>query len=129
MKDLGELPSRRAVVVVVDDDPAVRGSLKFSLEIEGFAVHLYDSGTALLAVSDLPTCCCLVIDQKMPGISGLELISKLRARNIATPAILITSHPSVALRTLAATANISIIEKPLLNNTLLECIHLACSQD
>lgn len=58
------------IVAVVDDDPAVCNSLKFSLELEGFQVRTYVSGAALLRSGDLDDCDCFVIDQKMPGLSG-----------------------------------------------------------
>jgi len=122
-------PTSRGVVVIVDDDPAVCNSLKFSLEIEGFAVHVYESGSELLSEPVLPDCSCLVVDEKMPGIAGLDLIISLRNRHIATPAILITSHPDAALARRAANANVPIVEKPLLNNALLELIHSACAAD
>jgi PleD family two-component response regulator len=57
------------VVVIVDDDPAVCGSLKFSLELEGFVVHAYGNAGEFLA-ADESACDCLVIDQRMPGMSG-----------------------------------------------------------
>ena len=85
------------VVAVVDDDPAVCNSLKFSLELEGFRVRTYGGGAELLRAVDLAACNCFVVDQKMPNMSGLEVIAKLRDRRIAAPAILIISEPSVAL--------------------------------
>jgi FixJ family two-component response regulator len=115
------------VVVVVDDDPAVRNSLKFSLEIEGFVVHLYESGSDLLKEKALPHCSCFVIDQQMPGIPGLDLIIRLRDQSVSTPAILITSRPNPALARRAADANIPIVEKPLLTDSLVELIRKACA--
>jgi two-component system, LuxR family, response regulator FixJ len=108
-------------VIVVDDDMAVRSSLKFSLEIEGLAVRSYATAAELLS-ADIDPCDCLVIDQKMPDMSGLDLIAALRERNISTPAILITSHPSLSLRESAKKAHIPIVEKPLLGNALLDKI-------
>jgi two-component system, LuxR family, response regulator FixJ len=115
-------PSSRGTVVVVDDDPAVCNSLKFSLEIEGLTVRSYATGAELLRADDLALCSCLVVDQNMPGINGLDLIGLLRARHIVAPAILITSHPSPSLRERARTAGVPIVEKPLLGNTLLDTI-------
>ncbi|HML08978.1 MAG TPA: response regulator [Xanthobacteraceae bacterium] len=118
----------RPVVAVVDDDPAVCGSLKFSLELEGFAVRVYGSGTELLDADDLSACNCFVIDQRMPVMSGMELIAELRRRRISTPAILIASHAHAALSARAAKAEIPIVEKPLLGNALVECIREACQR-
>src|SRR5436190_20595126 len=125
MKTYGKLPVSEQFVVVVDDDPAVRNSLTFSLELEGFAVHGYATGDELLMAEDLACCSCLIVDQKMPGLNGLDLIAKLRDRHIAAPAILITSNPSFFLRQSAEKAAVPIVEKPLLGNALLDRIHRA----
>jgi len=122
MKDQGESAVPGYVVIVIDDDLAVRNSLKFSLEIEGLAVRSYATGSELLSAGDLALCNCLVVDQNMPGMNGLDLIALLRARHLAAPAILITSHPSPSLRERAHKAGIPIVEKPLLGNTLLDKI-------
>ncbi len=114
------------VIAVVDDDPAVCSSLKFSLELEGFKVRTFAGGADLLRARDVGICDCFVIDQRMPGLSGLELIDKLRDRDVAAPAILIISEPSAALSARAAKAKVPIVEKPFLGNALLECIHQAC---
>ena len=118
----------KSVIIVVDDDPAVCNSLKFSLEIEGFLVRLYASGSELLGERDIPGCSCLVVDQRMPGIGGMDLICKLRERSILAPAILITSQPTADLTRRAAGANVPIVEKPLLGNALMERIRDACAQ-
>jgi len=113
------------VIAVIDDDAAVCNSLKFALELEGFHVRTFRGGTELLRAADLAACRCFVVDQKMPGMSGLELIGKLRECNIAAPAILIISQPSPALNARAAKAQVPIVEKPLLGNALLDRIHEA----
>jgi FixJ family two-component response regulator len=110
------------VVMVIDDDQAVRNSLKFSLEVEGFTVRSYATGAELLSAEGLMHCSCLVVDQKMPGMNGLDLIGLLRARHLSAPAILITSHPGPPLRARAKEAGVPIVEKPLLGNVLLDKI-------
>jgi two-component system, LuxR family, response regulator FixJ len=112
-----------AVVGIVDDDPAVRNSLKFSLEIDGFRVRIYGNAEALLNEPDLSQFSCLVVDQNMPGASGLDLVAKLRHRQLGVPVILITSHPPKVLIARADEAGVSIVEKPLLGNALLDKIH------
>jgi two-component system response regulator FixJ len=124
----GSLQSELPIVAVVDDDPAVCNSLKFSLELEGFGVRIYSGGAELLRANDVDSCKCFVIDEKMPGISGLELIGKLRARKISAPAILVISQPSAGLSARAGKANVPIVEKPFLNNALVEQIRAACSR-
>jgi FixJ family two-component response regulator len=119
---MGQNRDAEVYVAVVDDDPAVRHSLKFSLEIEGFRVGIFASADELLQEDDLARFGCLIIDEHMPGIGGLELVARLRARQIAAPAILITSHPSKVLAERARKAAVPIVEKPLLGNALLEGI-------
>src|SRR5689334_4409062 len=82
------------IIAVVDDDPAVCNSLKFFLELEGFAVRTYHSGTEFLTADNFHDCKCFIVDQRMPGINGMELISQLRQRKVSTPAILIISQPN-----------------------------------
>jgi two-component system, LuxR family, response regulator FixJ len=113
------------IVVVVDDDPAVCSSLKFSLELEGFSVRAYGSAAEFLAAGSTGAD-CLVIDQRMPAMSGMELIAKLRAQNISTPAVLIVSQPNVAVTARAAKAGVAVVEKPFLGNALLDKIRQAC---
>ena len=121
-------PPRQPLVIVVDDDGAVRNSLKFSLEIEGFAVRTCSNVEELLGGPDLGTSSCLIVDLNLPGMSGLEAIAVLRARRILVPAILITTHPSLAVRERAARAAVPIVEKPFLENALLDQVHIAIDQ-
>lgn len=114
------------VVAIIDDDAAVRCSLKFSLELEGLRVRIFADAAEALRAPDVVACDCFVIDQKMPGMTGLELIGKLRERNIASPVILIADQLSAALSARAASAQVPIVEKPLLGNALLERIQEAC---
>src|SRR5215467_5855821 len=70
-----ELTTARPVVLVIDDDLAVRNSLKFALEIEGFCVRVYPSGAELLDETDMPDRGCLVADYHLQGMNGLELLA------------------------------------------------------
>jgi two-component system response regulator FixJ len=108
------------VVAVIDDDVAVRGSLKFALEIEGYSVRTYARGADLLDDGNLAECSCFIVDQKLPGMTGLELIATMRQRHIEAPMILITSDPTIIVRERAAREGVPIVEKPLLGNALLE---------
>jgi len=109
-------------ILVIDDDCAVRNSLKFSLELEGFAVRTYVDGRALLDDAHLPVGGCLVVDQMMPGICGLDVVDALRMRGVSMPAVLITSIASPSLCQRAAAAGVAIVEKPFFGNGLFEAI-------
>jgi len=113
------------IVLIVDDDPAVRSSLQFYLEIEGFVVRTYSCGPDLLDDLDMPQTGCLVIDYRLPSMNGLALLSELRRRRIELPAILVTTNPSVSLRAQTAAAGAVLIEKPLLNEALFDGIRAA----
>ena len=116
------------IVIVVDDDAAVRGSLKFALEIEGFAVRTFPKGDDLLGDVRLGDCACFIIDQKLPGMNGLDVVAALRKERIAAPVILITSHPTNILQERAARAGVPIVEKPLLGNALIDRVRDAITR-
>jgi FixJ family two-component response regulator len=116
------------VIAVVDDDLAVRNSLKFALEVEGFGVHVYPNAQALLDDGKLAECRCLVVDQNMPIMTGLELVARLRDRSVFVPIILITSQPSPVLRRRAENAGVPIVEKPFLGNALIDKIRMMVEQ-
>jgi FixJ family two-component response regulator len=103
----------------VDDDPALLHALSFAFETEGYDVRAFGDAESLLADAATPHgSLCLVLDQKLPGMSGLALIAALRARDVAAPAILITSNPNALLRREARAAGVEIVEKPLLDGVL-----------
>ena len=113
------------VIFVIDDSPAVLGSLKFALEIEGFAVRASTDGADLLEDGAVPEWGCLLVDYNLSSGNGLDLIADLRKRGVAWPAILMTTAPSPMLRQRAAAADVQIVEKPLLGNALVDTIKLA----
>jgi FixJ family two-component response regulator len=125
MNNHSELALLGPIVLVVDDDSAVRSSLQFCLEIEGFMVRTYSCGPDLLNDHDIPQTGCLVIDYRLPSMNGLDLLSELRRRSIKLPAILVTTNPSMSVRAQTAAAGAILIEKPLLNEALLEGIRAA----
>ena len=113
-------------VLVVDDDAAVRAALKFALEVEGFRVRLYDSPEALLDDRHLPERACLVVDYRMPGIDGIELVRRLRDRHVMLPALLISGRVNKQLCRLAERSGlVGVLEKPLSDATLVDSIRSA----
>jgi two-component system response regulator FixJ len=100
------------IVGIVDDDPAVLDSLKFLLEVIGYRVATYASASAFLGDGETEPA-CLIIDQHMPGMTGLELAQALRNDGSAIPILLITGSPSPAIVARAAQFGIvRVLEKP-----------------
>jgi FixJ family two-component response regulator len=118
------MPNPTGPVLVVDDDEAVRHSLKFALELEGLDVRLYENGAELLRDAALPRTGCLVVDYAMPEMDGFQLVGHLRDREVGLPSILITGRSSGELRHRAARAGFSrVVEKPFEDGSLLDGIH------
>jgi FixJ family two-component response regulator len=111
-----------ALVLLVDDDEAVRRGLEFTLDLAGYRVATFCTGEALLAHDLPPGPVCLVLDERLPGLSGLDTLRAVHERRPETPALLITTHPPAALRRAAATASVPILEKPLNGDDLVEAI-------
>ena len=82
----------QATVFIVDDDPAMRDSLGFLIGSVGRSVETYASAEDFLAAYDNERPGCIVLDVRMPGLSGLELMEKLQEDRFAPPVVLITGH-------------------------------------
>jgi two-component system, LuxR family, response regulator FixJ len=120
------MPSQSDVVLVVDDDAAVRSALKFALETEGLHVRDHSGSMTLLADLNMPPFGCLVVYYRMPVMDGLELIAVLRERGIMAPAIIITECTNKELNAQAARLGIrQVLEKPLPTGALLAAIRSA----
>lgn len=108
-----EDPENLGTVYVVDDDEAVRDSLKWLLEASDYRVELYDSGESFIAKYDPNAIAVLVLDVRMPGMSGLEVQEHLLARNADLPIIFITGHGDVSMAVNALKRGaVDFIEKP-----------------
>ena len=116
----------RHVVAVVDDDPGVREALRFLLETAGHAVETYESGARFLAEAEAARLACLVIDQQMPQIGGLDLLARLGGRDAPVPTLLLVSTPSPAVSRRAAELGVRrVLEKPLERDDLLAEVRAA----
>jgi two-component system response regulator FixJ len=114
------------VVHVIDDDKAMRDSLAFLLEASGLDARTWGSAASFLDQLDAAAGGVVVTDVRMPGMSGLELVRRLRARSCALPVIMITGHGDVPLAVEAMKAGVvDFLEKPFDEQSLLAAIRSA----
>jgi RNA polymerase sigma factor (sigma-70 family) len=117
-------------VFVVDDDKAVRESLRWLIESIDLRVETYDSAKSFLAHCDADRPGCLVLDVRMPGMTGLELQEHLEARGITLPVIVITAYGDVPTAVRAMRQNaVDFLEKPFNDGALLELIQHCIERD
>lgn len=113
----------RNLVIIVDDDQAVREALQFALRLEGLCVHVHSGGASLLADPDLNRARCVILDHRMPRMDGYALLKNLRMQNPDLPAIMLTSGATSRERARANAAGVhTVLEKPLLENVLMDRI-------
>jgi RNA polymerase sigma factor (sigma-70 family) len=119
-----------SIVFVVDDDPSVRSAIERLIATVGLQVQLFGSAQEFLA-SKLPNVpSCLVLDIRLPGISGLALQRQLAEANVQIPIIFITSHGDVPMTVRAMKAGaVEFLTKPFNDQDLLDAIHLALERD
>lgn len=130
MRHTPSLTVLKPTVFVVDDDAAVRDSLKLLLKSVGQAVETFASAQEFLDAykDDRPG--CLVLDIRMPGMSGLELQEKLNERRSILPVIFITGHGDVPMAVEAMQAGaVDFIQKPFRDQDLLDRINQAVERD
>jgi two-component system response regulator FixJ len=117
------------VIHIVDDEESVRKSLAFLLTTVGFAVRVHESAARFLELAPTIGAACLVTDLRMPDMSGVELLEKLRERGALMPAIVITGHGDVPMAVAAMKAGAAdFIEKPFEDEVLIEAIKRAAGQ-
>lgn len=109
----------QSLIYVVDDDPAILHSTRFLIECEGHRVETFANGSELLAAFPGPRPACVLLDQVMAGMEGLEVFGRLRTLDPHVPVVLITGHPNPGIRTRARAAGIPLIDKPLEFDALL----------
>jgi two-component system response regulator FixJ len=112
----------QATAYVIDDDDAVRDSIRILLETSGYAVRSFDSAAALLGGERPVKNSCLIIDVDMPGTGGLELLDRLRREGVTTPAIVMTGAFSARGRAAVDRADAMALEKPFAVGELVSCI-------
>ncbi|HUB11210.1 MAG TPA: response regulator [Acetobacteraceae bacterium] len=115
-----------SIVAIVDDDDEVRDVLRGLLESEGHNVETFKSGEDFLANTRLETIACLIVDQRMPGMSGVALISTLAQRGVTIPSLLITGAPDPEVARAAETLGaMTVLQKPLPSRELLRFVEFS----
>ena len=123
------MPEKKTVIIVVDDDAAVRSALKFSLELDGLIVHACQSGEELFCDPALADCGCIVLDYEMPAMSGMDVLDRLAMDRVVAPVIFMAGPvtPEIRRRALGKGACL-VLEKPLLDGSLSQQIHKLTTQ-
>jgi FixJ family two-component response regulator len=117
-------------VCIVDDDEAVRDSMRVLVESYGHLVRDYPSAIAYLSDSGEPEPGCLLLDLHMPGMDGLELVEVLRRRQIQTPAIIVTGQrDSLQLQRVREAGVLALLNKPVTDQELISWIEQALGRD
>jgi len=120
----------QSIVFVVDDDASVRNALKSLIRSVGLQVELFGSAQEFLQSKrpDVPS--CLILDIRLPGISGLDFQRKLAEANIPIPIIFITGHGDIPMSVRAMKAGaVEFLAKPFRDQDLLDAIHIALERD
>ena len=119
-----------ATVFIVDDDEAIRSSLKLLLKTLGLPAIAYGSAQEFLVAFDPQRPGCLVLDIRMPGMSGLELQQALNARGALLPIIFITGHGDVPMAVEAMREGaMDFLQKPFRDQELIDRINKALGRD
>ncbi|MBT5218056.1 MAG: response regulator transcription factor, partial [Woeseia sp.] len=130
MTDVNEKNANNQTVFIVDDDSAIRHAMGLLLESVGHQCEVYGSADEFLAAVDTASPGCLVLDIRMPRMSGLELQEKLAAGKSAMPIIFITGHGDVPMAVEAMQKGaIDFIQKPFRDQELLDRISDAMQTD
>ncbi len=122
--------SPQQIVFIVDDDDAVRRALSRSLGLRGYPVAAFDSAKSFLDSYDNSQSGCLILDMRMPGMSGLELQQELSQRNATLPIIFVTGHgESQHVARARENGAMDILEKPFPVEQLFERVDAALALD
>ena len=120
----------RPAVFVIDDDPSIRRSLDTLLRSVGLDVHLFSSAQEFMHAKRPETPGCLVLDIRLPGMSGLTFQQELAKAGVALPIIFLTGHGDVPMTVRAMKAGAAeFLTKPFEDQVLLDAIHAAIERD
>jgi two-component system response regulator FixJ len=120
------MPADKSIVHVIDDDEAVRQALAFQLGSAGIEVRTYESAAAFLEVAPTVQTGCIITDVRMPELSGIDLLRRLRELKLAVPVIVITAHGDIPLAVEAMRLGaMDFLEKPFEDEVLLASVRSA----
>ncbi|HXD13143.1 MAG TPA: response regulator FixJ [Xanthobacteraceae bacterium] len=123
------MPSEPAIVHVIDDDEALRESLAFLLRTADIEAKSYASAAAFLDALPLKGLTCIITDVRMPGLSGIDLLRRVKELGIEVPVIVITGHGDVPLAVEAMRFGaLDFLEKPFDDEILLQSVRAALRQ-
>jgi FixJ family two-component response regulator len=118
--------STRSVISVIDDDASVRAATNNLLSSHGYIVHTFASAGEFLQSAGLNESVCVIADVQMPVMSGLDLLTQMRAQGYAAPFIFITAFPEENVRARAQKAGaVCFLAKPFAGPVLINCIETA----
>jgi len=118
------------IIAVVEDDDALREALSDLLQVVGLSCRTYAKAESFLAANAPGAFSCLITDVRLPGISGLDLLERLRGLGSTMPVIVITSYtdPGICSRAMASGAQ-AYLTKPLADNVLLQHLKRALGRN
>lgn len=124
------MKNQKQTVFVVDDEATIRDSVKWLLESVQIPVQTFESGHAFLAAHTADRRGCLLLDVRMPGMSGLELMKRLHSTGMRTPIIFLSAHGDVPMAVQALKDGaFDFLEKPYNKQRLLDCVQGALEHD
>lgn len=116
-------------VYLIDDDDAMRDSLAFLLSTQGVEVKVYESPLKFLAEAGSIGDACVITDMRMPEMTGLQLVRRLKEIGVGAPVIVITGHGDVPLAVEAMKAGVvDFLEKPFSDDVILNSLQIACAR-
>jgi RNA polymerase sigma factor (sigma-70 family) len=119
-----------SIVYIVDDDPSIRSSLKFLLSTVGLQVESFDSADSFLQKKPSDVSSCLVLDVRLPGLSGLDCQRELAVRNVYIPIVFLTGHGDIPMSVRAMKAGaVEFLTKPFRDQDLLDAVRIALERD